>query len=332
MTPRPRHKAARSILLAYRRLLRGESLTTGKLAEDWDEQPRNTRMWMEILEELPEVELTQDGAQKGLSLARGRAWVTVEPELGVIMALGKHVLQQFAGTRFHRRFERLFEELDNAPGVKPGFVRRQWAKFVVRHTSGHGHAAELEPLLDALLISLDLEHRLAFDYTNFEGQTRGRVVDPLSLIIHGDELYLAARQEGALKFFSLFGIHNARVLDEPFEYPGVAEYDPERHLATGLGIWPADRDTTWKLVLRFSPRLKTWVHRHRWHPSQRTLDLPDGAVQVEMLLPWNPEVRRYILGFGPDVEVVAPTHARDDIRKALQRALTTYDELTDANP
>ena len=328
MSERTKHKAARSILNAYRRMLTGERLTSAQLADDWGERPRNTRLWMAVLEELEEVSSVRDGRHKALSVAPSqRLGFPIEPELGVVMALGRHILSPLEGTRFHRRFASLFEQIEELGG-ELGFIRRQWAKFVVCHAASHGHRAELEPLLDALLIALKDERRMSFEYTTFSGYTDRRVVDPLSLVLYGDELYLSARQQGRVRLFSLFSIRDARVLDETFCYPPLTEYDPGE-VFTGLGIWPSDDNPAEQVSLLFEARMSTWVQRHRWHPSQRTRVRDDGRVQVDLLLPWSPEMKRFVLGFGDDVAVLAPTHARVEVRDALAAALDRYDQPPD---
>ena len=61
-----------------------------------------------------------------------------------------------------------------------------------------------------------------------------------------------------------------------------------------------------------------------WHPSQKLRDLPDGRVEMTLTVADTLEVRRWILGYGVQAEVVAPEGLREALRveaEALAAAL-----------
>ena len=57
----------------------------------------------------------------------------------------------------------------------------------------------------------------------------------------------------------------------------------------------------------------SWIREDRWHKSQTFTDLPDGSLQVDMLVTGSVDVKRWILSFGKDAEVLAPKHLRSEI-------------------
>ena len=62
-----------------------------------------------------------------------------------------------------------------------------------------------------------------------------------------------------------------------------------------------------------------------WHPSQTLIDLTDGRLEVTLHVADTLEVRRWILGFGSEAEVLEPAALREALRRdaeALTRKLT----------
>jgi predicted DNA-binding transcriptional regulator YafY len=55
-----------------------------------------------------------------------------------------------------------------------------------------------------------------------------------------------------------------------------------------------------------------------WHPSQKLRDLPDGRVEITLTVADTLEVRRWILGYGVQAEVVAPDGLREALRAEAQ--------------
>jgi len=53
-------------------------------------------------------------------------------------------------------------------------------------------------------------------------------------------------------------------------------------------------------------------------------DEPNGSVVLEMESSGYPDVRRWVLNWGAEVEVLEPSELRDDIIKTMQQGLALY--------
>jgi proteasome accessory factor B len=97
--------------------------------------------------------------------------------------------------------------------------------------------------------------------------------------------------------------------------------DLNRHRQEAFGvIW--EEPTT--VVLRFRADQAPYVAERQWHPSQRLKWLPDGRLELTFRAGGSFEIRRWILGWGDAVEVVAPESLRRDIVCMLARVGTLY--------
>lgn len=75
--------------------------------------------------------------------------------------------------------------------------------------------------------------------------------------------------------------------------------------------------------LRFDPEGQARLLKEQWHPSERIEPRPDGDVDyfVEIAPCW--QIKRWIFGFGGNVEVIAPPDLEqlviDSYRRIVER-------------
>jgi predicted DNA-binding transcriptional regulator YafY len=79
-----------------------------------------------------------------------------------------------------------------------------------------------------------------------------------------------------------------------------------------------------EIRLRFSPAAAPRVRESVWHHSQRLADSPDGGCELAMRVGGIKEVRAWVLGWGADVEVLAPPALREEVRSHAARMLERY--------
>ena len=85
--------------------------------------------------------------------------------------------------------------------------------------------------------------------------------------------------------------------------------------------------------VRFLPSAAKYIREKIWHPSQVAHPQPDGSYLVELSLRSLIEVKRWILSWGAECEVLAPAELRADIRNEALKILeqsataTTIDRI-----
>lgn len=169
-------------------------------------------------------------------------------------------------------------------------------------------AAEHAPAIQRALV----EHRaLRLRYHAFHrDEETERDVDPYHLTYYESGLYLIAycHMRTAIRIFAVERIRSLKVLASRFQPP--RDFDPRAYLDQALGILQGDLVT---VRVIFAPALARYIRERLWHPSQKLRDLPDGRVELTLRVADTLEVRRWILGFGAQAEVVEP----DSLREAL---------------
>jgi predicted DNA-binding transcriptional regulator YafY len=135
-------------------------------------------------------------------------------------------------------------------------------------------------------------------------------------------LYLMGFDEsrGAIRTFKLQRIMDLSVAPGSFEPP-----DP-RVVQEGLDrAWGviADQEEV-EVVLRFDPAIASLVTETTWHPTERVAREADGSVLRRARVPGTIEIRRWILSWGSQVEVLEPPELRDEIAATYRAAAARY--------
>lgn len=154
-----------------------------------------------------------------------------------------------------------------------------------------------------------------------QARVRPYLLEP-SLQTHA--LYLIGYDEDreALRTFKVERIERLSVSPETFEAPAADLIEGTLRRAWDI---IGDQPET-EVVLRFSPLVAARVQEATWHPSQVVEEEPDGSLLWRARVAGTLEIRLWILGWGADVEVLAPPELRAEVSRILQAALAHYDE------
>jgi predicted DNA-binding transcriptional regulator YafY len=138
-----------------------------------------------------------------------------------------------------------------------------------------------------------------------------RSIDPYHLTFFNGGLYLVGycHLRRAIRIFAVERMRTVDVLRGRFVMP--ADFDAEKYLGDAWGIIRGDLVT---VRVIFARGLARYIRERLWHPSQRLRDLDDGRLEMTLHVSDTQEVRRWILGYGAQAEVVAPESMREALR------------------
>jgi predicted DNA-binding transcriptional regulator YafY len=138
-----------------------------------------------------------------------------------------------------------------------------------------------------------------------------RDVDPYHVTWFNGGLYLIGHchLRKAPRVFAVERIGTLRMLADRFTRP--ADFDAEQYLKDAWGIV---RGTLVTVRVAFARSAAPYIRERLWHPSQKLRDLPDGRLELTVQVADTEEVRRWILGWGAQAEVVQPGAMREALR------------------
>lgn len=127
----------------------------------------------------------------------------------------------------------------------------------------------------------------------------------------GHSCYLIAwdPKPDAPRSYRLERISAVRVLDKHFDPP--LGFSVGKHLAHAWGVWTSAQPV--RVELRFSAAVARRVKETVWHESQEVEELPDGSIRVQLLVAEPTELKHWVLGWGANCEVIAPTTLRNQL-------------------
>lgn len=179
-----------------------------------------------------------------------------------------------------------------------------------------GASEHLEEIQRALAAQRTLEMRY---YSLSRDAETTRRVDPYHVTFYQGGLYLVGycHLRRAVRVFAVERIRALRVLGESFVRP--PDFDAEAYLRDAWGIVRGEL-----IAIRavFSAAAAPHVRGRLWHTSQALRELPGGRLELRLRVADTLEVRRWLLGFGAEVEVLEPLALREAIRQEAERLLT----------
>jgi proteasome accessory factor C len=160
---------------------------------------------------------------------------------------------------------------------------------------------------------------LRIDYYSASHDTLStRIVDPIRVVLVGDNSYLEAwcRSAEAVRLFRFDRIVDAHVLDEP-------SAPPEPAVAAGPDTSLFDADPSLPSATLLIDRSASWMFDY--YPLRVVRELADGAFEAAMTYASDEWMARFVLGFGSAVRVLEPQSLADRVRDFAVSALAAYE-------
>jgi hypothetical protein len=78
------------------------------------------------------------------------------------------------------------------------------------------------------------------------------------------------------------------------------------------------------VAVRFAPHQARWIRERKWHRSARIQEELDGSLVLRLRVVESSELRRWVLQFGSQAEVLAPASLRKAVAAELKAAAAAY--------
>lgn len=198
-------------------------------------------------------------------------------------------------------------------------------KFFFHVRGGEIALPDNAPTLSKVVTALLDCRWLRLTYTDFEGRVHEKLdVRPLSVVVHEHQLYVVgANQQRPLHPYRFARIASAELLEKQFEYPARSAYDPKQAFSNSIGVFLDPEFPVVDVVVRLSPRWRTYANSHRWHHSQ-SVDEDEHGVVVRLHVRHCRELEQWILAFAEEAEVLAPESLRAKIAERAAAMAAKY--------
>lgn len=314
----------RRIAWTLSQLRAGNKLTAPAVAEKFGVGVRTVYRDLDFLRDEWRVPFEYDRAAGSHRLTEPTsALPPVTMSQGEVVALffAEKVLAQYRGTPFESDLESAFrkiqtllsEEVRVLPDKLLGYLSLDLGPLPP------GEPRTFSTVVDALV----QRRRLRVRYrSHSSGATLERLLEPYRIFNLSGCWYTAAfdHRRRSVRDFALHRIRGATLTAERYEID--PRFDFKKYMADAFRIEKGERSVN--VAIRFAARQARWIRERPWHRSARVQERLDGGCVLRMKVAATSELRRWVMQFGKEAEVLAPRSFRNTIAEELRAAGRVY--------
>lgn len=160
-------------------------------------------------------------------------------------------------------------------------------------------------------------------YSPHKHEETERIVLPLHLLCYMGSWHIIAfcTMKNELRDFALSRIRAIDSSPKPIPLPGALPSIKE-YIRKNFGIMSGSESV--EVCLRFSPEVADWISEQVWHSGQEIYPNEDGSICLKFPVADFREIRREIMKYGGDVEVLSPPQLREEIRSEIEKMRKIY--------
>jgi len=207
---------------------------------------------------------------------------------------------------------------------------RQYCNTALRNISTRVTSQATMKLLDKTFAQLQnaiaKKRKVTILYRSlFEGKVINVDLCPYHLLYSQQAWYVLGLSSlhKSIRTFKLNRIKELKILDKCFL--GGEDFDLYDYLGKAWSMIPEGR--IYNIKLRFLPKVAENVTEVQWHITQKVTHNSDGSATVEFRVNGLGEITWWVLGYGDQVQVLAPKALRNKVLQAAKNMIKLNEQL-----
>ncbi|NLT71368.1 MAG: WYL domain-containing protein [Verrucomicrobiaceae bacterium] len=318
------------IFAIHQAIRRGRFPNCRILAEEIGVTPKTIQRDITFMQKDLDLPLTYDSLRHGYHYVRpvhDFPLLKVSVEDIVALFLARRAIEPLQGSPLEAALRDSFRRLSASLA---GEVSFRWSDLDEVFSARDSGIVPADVTLFEKVARAILESReLKFDYRKIDGEEwEPRRLQPYHLTEFDGGWYLIGYDPDrkARRTFALQRIRRVRPLKSRFLRP--TDFSLKDHLGGSFGVWhsPAAEGMHQRIRLRFTGWAARLVSERRWHPSQQIEWQGKQADELVMTLELSSfeEIRRWILSWGTQVEVLSPPELRAELKEEAEGLAALY--------
>ncbi|MBX9688921.1 MAG: WYL domain-containing protein [Candidatus Obscuribacterales bacterium] len=239
-----------------------------------------------------------------------------------VLVLGRDMLAQYSGTVFEPylrgALSKIEARLPDTVQVNLGDLQS-----MVKFQAAAIPSFDRQTFFDAnKACEMSMPMEISY-FSPHNNEVTERCIEPYKLLNHDGSWYIVGwcRLRNALRYFALHRIQNYKLLEQ--ERFRVKEgLDIDKYLESAFKLEHGDGEQ--HIKIHFKPAAARYIRERKWHPSQKLSENEDGSCILEFVSQSLDEVKRWILYYGANAEVLEPASLREMLRKEFAEAVELY--------
>ncbi|CEF49440.1 unnamed protein product [uncultured bacterium] len=236
----------------------------------------------------------------------------------VALCVARQALESYRGTSFEPLLRAAFEKLSAGLGQTVEFNFAELSSVISFRAAGFSPIADLETFDKVSRAAIRQEEiELEYHKPNSDEPVKLRILRPHHLTSVGGAWYTfaTAPERNTIRTYAIGRMRKVNLTGRKFER--LEGFDPATYLANSFGIFGGEAPE--KIRLRFTKTAATWIEERLWHASQKLTRKKSGELDVEFHVCIAPDLERWILGWGSEVEVLGPAKLRRKIAETGEK-------------
>lgn len=228
----------------------------------------------------------------------------------------------FKGTHIERKLNSVFSKLSHFFPDEFTSALNRMRKLRVTKPLAQKRYTDHQQAISVLSEAILNQEPVRLSYHKFTDDTCSTIaVNPLHFFEHEGGLYLMAQKQdgGAFRTYAVERIQALSPTGADYEYP--KGFDAEAYLAKPFGIID---DGAIDVTLRFSKDQARYAAERTWVNGQTLKKNADGTVTLRFSTHGIRDVKKWILGWGMDVEVLEPEWLREALKELFEKMAKRY--------
>ncbi|MFC1675746.1 helix-turn-helix transcriptional regulator [Planctomycetota bacterium] len=201
---------------------------------------------------------------------------------------------------------------------------RQYCSAAIKNVSTRTHAgapmAGLSKTFTLLQQAVMNKQKVALHYDSiFDKQVIKLTLCPCHLMYNHRAWYVLgfSSLHDSIRMFKLNRVKKIKLLTAKFIED--KKFELYEHLGRAWSMIPEGQ--LYNIKLRFAAKVARNVTEVSWHSTQQVTHNPDGSATVDFRIDGLGEIIWWVLGYGDQVEVLAPKALRDRVIKAAKKMI-----------
>jgi predicted DNA-binding transcriptional regulator YafY len=314
----------RRLFWALGRLRSNKPLKATGLAEEFEVTVRTAYRDLDFMRDQWGVPLEFDRGKGTYRLTEPLAELPpVTLSQGELIALyfAEKVLAQYRNTPFEHDLANAFKKIQD---LLPEQVRVSPSTLddFLSFDPGPLHTPDVGVFRD-VLAAQHARQKLVIRYRSLSSNITGqRRIHPYHLFNHHGDWYVLAWDErhGEIRIFALHRIQRVNQTTEAFEIP--PRFSFKKFMKDAFAIQQGGRPVD--VSIRFAARQARWIRERKWHSSARLQEEIGGGLVLHLKVAETCEIKRWVMQYGQEAEVLKPASLREAVREELQAAAKLY--------
>ena len=312
------------MLWAIQRLTKGGQLRATDLAREFEVSVRTAYRDLDFLRDEWGAHVEYDHHKRTYALTEPMAtlpMVTISQGELIAVYFADKIVRQYRGTPFESDLASAFAKIQR---LLPDEVKvaPESLDAYLSLDLGPLNAPDAAVFRD-LLLALRQRRRALVRYQSLSsGRTANRRIHPYHVFNVRGQWYVAAWDENrkAVRDFAIHRMKRITVTTDAYEIP--RGFDFKKYTAESFGIEKGTRVA--EVVIRFGARQAPWIRERKWHRSARIQEEIGGGLVLRLRVAETSELRRWVLQFGSEAEVLVPATLRRAVADEVKAAAALY--------